>query len=156
MELLEKILERENLNEAYKRVYANKGASGVDGVMVEELLDYLKTNKAELLESIRTRKYKPQPVRRVEIPKDNGKKRQLGIPTVVDRVIQQAISQVLSPIYEKQFSIFPPTEQFNLKKKHTGAILRKNACRRQRRLTPWPCLFCILWCPATTRKRFFP
>jgi len=83
MELLEKILERENLNEAYKRVYANKGASGVDGVMVEELLDYLKTNKAELLESIRTRKYKPQPVRRVEIPKDNGKKRQLGIPTVV-------------------------------------------------------------------------
>ncbi|HOI25782.1 MAG TPA: group II intron reverse transcriptase/maturase [Caldisericia bacterium] len=104
MELLEKILERENLNEAYKRVYANKGASGVDGVMVEELLDYLKTNKAELLESIRTRKYKPQPVRRVEIPKDNGKKRQLGIPTVVDRVIQQAISQVLSPIYEKQFS----------------------------------------------------
>jgi len=104
MELLEEILERENLNEAYKRVYANKGASGVDGVTVGELLDYLKENKAELLESIRTRKYKPQPVRRVEIPKDNGKKRQLGIPTVVDRVIQQAIAQVLSPIYEEQFS----------------------------------------------------
>lgn len=104
MELLEKILERENLNEAYKRVYANKGASGVDGVTVEELLDYLKEHKTEILESIRTRKYKPQPVRRVEIPKDNGKKRQLGIPTVVDRVIQQAISQVLSPIYEMQFS----------------------------------------------------
>jgi len=104
MELLEKILERENLNEAYRRVYANKGASGVDGVTVEELLDYLKIHKAELLESIRTRKYKPQPVRRVEIPKDNGKKRQLGIPTVVDRVVQQAISQVLIPIYEEQFS----------------------------------------------------
>ncbi|HOR57814.1 MAG TPA: group II intron reverse transcriptase/maturase [bacterium] len=104
MELLEQILERENLNEAYKRVYANKGSSGVDGVTVEELLDYLKEHKVELLESIRKRKYKPQPVRRVEIPKDNGKKRQLGIPTVVDRVIQQAIAQVLSPIYEKQFS----------------------------------------------------
>lgn len=104
MELLEKILEKGNLNEAYKRVYANKGASGVDGVTVEELLDHLKEHKAELLESIRTRKYKPQPVRRVEIPKDNGKKRQLGIPTVVDRMIQQAISQVLTPIYEKQFS----------------------------------------------------
>lgn len=83
MELLEKILERENLNEAYKRVYANKGASEVDGVTVVELFDYLKNRKAELLESIRTRKYKPQPVRRVEIPKDNGKKRRLGIPTVV-------------------------------------------------------------------------
>ena len=104
MELLEKILHRDNLNEAYKRVYANKGASGVDGVTVDELLEHLKEHKDELQESIRTRTYKPQPVRRVEIPKDNGKKRQLGIPTVVDRVIQQAIAQVLSPIYEKQFS----------------------------------------------------
>ena len=104
MELLEEILSKANLNEAYKRVYANKGASGVDGVSVEELHEHLRVHKAELLESIRTRKYKPQPVRRVEIPKDGRKKRQLGIPTVVDRVIQQAISQVLTPIYEKQFS----------------------------------------------------
>jgi len=104
VELLERILTKENLNEAYKRVYANKGASGVDGVTVEELLDHLKEHKAELMESIRARRYKPQPVRRVEIPKDNGKMRQLGIPTVVDRVIQQATAQVLSPIYEKQFS----------------------------------------------------
>ncbi len=104
MELLEKILERDNLNRAYKRVYANKGASGVDGVTVESLLSYLKEQKAELLESIRARKYKPQPVRRVEIPKENGKKRPLGIPTVVDRVIQQAIAQMLIPIYEEQFS----------------------------------------------------
>lgn len=104
MELLEKILERDNLNRAYKRIYANKGASGVDGVTVEELLSYLKEHKAELLESIRARKYKPQPVRRVEIPKENGKKRPLGIPTVVDRVIQQAIAQILIPIYEEQFS----------------------------------------------------
>ena len=104
MELLEEILSRDNLNEAYKRVYANKGASGVDGVTVEELHEHLRVHKAEILESIRTRKYKPQPVRRVEIPKDNGKMRQLGIPTVVDRVIQQAIAQVLSPIFEQQFS----------------------------------------------------
>ena len=76
MELLEEILHRDNLNEAYKRVYANKGASGVDGVTVDELLEYLKEHKDELLKSIRTRTYKPQPVRRVEIPKDNGKKRQ--------------------------------------------------------------------------------
>jgi group II intron reverse transcriptase/maturase len=104
VELLEEILSRENLNEAYKRVYANKGAGGVDGVSVEELHEHLRVHKAEILESIRARKYKPQPVRRVEIPKDNGKKRQLGIPTVGDRVIQQAIAQVLSPIYEEQFS----------------------------------------------------
>jgi len=104
VELLEEILSRRNLNEAYKRVYANKGASGVDGVSVEELHEHLRVHKAEILESIRTRKYKPQPVRRVEIPKDNGKMRQLGIPTVVDRVIQQAIAQVLTPIFEKQFS----------------------------------------------------
>lgn len=74
MELLERILERGNLNKAYKRVYSNKGTSGVDGVTVEELQSYLKKHKVELLESVRTRKYKPQPVRRVEIPKDNGKK----------------------------------------------------------------------------------
>ena len=104
MELLEEILSRKNLNEAYKRVYANKGASGVDGVSVEELHEHLRVHKAEILDNIRTRKYKPQPVRRVEIPKDNGKMRQLGIPTVVDRVIQQAIAQVLSPMYEEQFS----------------------------------------------------
>ena len=104
MELLEKILSRDNFNEAYKRVYANKGASGVDGITVQELQSYLKEHKAELMESIRTRKYKPQPVRRVEIPKENGKTRPLGIPTVVDRVIQQATAQVLSLIYEEQFS----------------------------------------------------
>jgi len=105
VELLEKILTRENLNEAYKRVYANKGASGVDGVSVEELHEHLRVHKAEILENIRTRKYKPQPVRRVEIPKEEkGKVRKLGIPTVVDRVIQQAIAQVLTPIYEEQFS----------------------------------------------------
>lgn len=104
MEILDKILSKENLNEAYLQVYRNKGTNGVDGITVEELKDYLKENKDEIIDSIKTRKYKPQPVLRVEIPKENGKMRKLGIPTVVDRVIQQAISQVLSPIYEKQFS----------------------------------------------------
>ena len=104
MELLEKVLNDKNLFEAYKQVYKNKGASGVDGITVDELGYYMYQHKEEIKEQIRSRKYKPSPVRRVYIPKDNGDKRGLGIPTVVDRVIQQAIVQVLSPIYEEQFS----------------------------------------------------
>ena len=104
MELLEKVLNDNNLYEAYKQVYKNKGASGVDGVTVDELGIYMYKHKTEIKEQIRTRKYKPSPVRRVYIPKENGDKRGLGIPTVVDRLIQQAIVQVLSPIYEEQFS----------------------------------------------------
>lgn len=102
--LLEKIIDRTNLNNAFKRVKSNKGAHGVDEMEVDELLQYLKNNGDKLKQSILEGKYQPNPVRRVEIPKDNGKKRELGIPTVVDRVIQQAIAQVLTPIYEKQFS----------------------------------------------------
>lgn len=104
MELLEKILSKNNLNNAYKQVYKNKGASGVDGVTVEELFSYIKEHKEEILDKIRNRKYKPLPVRRVYIPKENGKLRKLGIPSVIDRVLQQAIVQVLTPIYEEQFS----------------------------------------------------
>lgn len=104
MELLNQILSSQNLNEAYLQVYRNKGTAGVDGVTVEELKEYLKEHKEEIIADIKARKYKPQPVLRVEIPKENGKKRKLGIPTAVDRVIQQAAAQVLSPIYEKQFS----------------------------------------------------
>jgi len=104
MELIEKILSKENLNEAYLQVFRNKGTSGVDGVTVEELKDYLKENGERIVADIKARKYVPSPVRRVEIPKDNGKVRKLGIPTVIDRVIQQAIAQQLSPIYEKVFS----------------------------------------------------
>ena len=104
MELLEKILDDRNLYNAYKQVYKNKGASGVDGVTVEELGVYLFQHKEEIKEQIRNLKYKPSPVRRVEIPKENGKKRKLGIPTVVDRVIQQAIVQVINPLFEPQFS----------------------------------------------------
>jgi len=104
MELLEKILSKDNLNNAYKQVYKNKGASGADGVTVDELSSYIKEHKEEILSLIRKRKYKPQPVRRVYIPKENGKLRKLGIPSVIDRVLQQAIVQVLTPIYEEQFS----------------------------------------------------
>ena len=103
--LLERVLERKNLSAAYFRVHDNKGAAGVDGLEVDQLLDYLQENKESLLGSIREGKYKPAPVRRVEIPKDEpGKFRVLGIPTVVDRVIQQGIAQVLTPIYEYAFS----------------------------------------------------
>ena len=104
VDLLEKVLDRDNLNRAYKRVKANKGASGIDGMTVEEALPWLQEHRDELLESIRNGKYKPSPVRRVEIPKDNGGIRKLGIPTVIDRIIQQAIAQVLTPIYEPKFS----------------------------------------------------
>lgn len=102
--LLEQILDRDNLNRAYKQVMRNKGAGGIDGMQVDELLPYLKEHKDKLVQSLRDGKYRPKPVRRVEIPKESGKTRKLGIPTVVDRLIQQAICQVLSAIYEKQFS----------------------------------------------------
>lgn len=102
--MLEYILSPANLNAAYLQVKRNKGAGGIDKMEVGSLKDYLVTNKDELTTSILRGEYRPNPVRRVEIPKDNGQKRQLGIPTVVDRVIQQAIAQVLTPIYEPRFS----------------------------------------------------
>lgn len=104
MELLEQILAKENLNQAYKKVVTNKGVAGVDGITVNEVDKYIKENKEKLLNQIRKRKYKPQPVKRVQIPKENGKMRNLGIPTVFDRIIQQAMVQILSPIFEEQFS----------------------------------------------------
>lgn len=103
-DLLEQILDRDNLNRAYKKVKANKGAPGIDGMTIEEAGPWLRENREELLELIRSGKYKPQPVRRKEIPKPDGGTRKLGIPTVVDRIIQQAIAQVLIPIYEPLFS----------------------------------------------------
>jgi len=103
-ELLEKILDRDNMNQAYLKVYANKGTSGVDGVTLEELKEYAKVNWPSIKQQILTRQYKPSPVRRVEIPKPNGGVRKLGIPTVMDRVIQQAMVQVLSPMSEPYFS----------------------------------------------------
>ena len=103
--LLELILRQDNLNKAYKQVKRNKGKGGIDGMQVDELLPFLRENQRSLIQKIREGKYKPSPVRRVEIPKETkGEYRQLGIPTVVDRVIQQAIAQELTPIYEEQFS----------------------------------------------------
>ena len=102
--LLDKILDRDNMNGAYKRVKSNKGSHGIDGMTVDELLQFLKENGDQIRQSIREGTYKPKPVRRVEIPKPGGGKRLLGIPTVLDRVVQQAAAQVLSPIFEKQFS----------------------------------------------------
>lgn len=102
--MLEYILTPDNLNRAYKQVKANKGSGGIDRMEVDQQLPYLRDHKDELTESLLGGRYRPNPVRRVEIPKDNGKTRPLGIPTVVDRVIQQAIAQVLSLIYEPKFS----------------------------------------------------
>src|SRR6056297_2806727 len=104
MKLIEVITTRENLNKAYKKVIANKGASGIDGTTVEELGDYIKSNKDNIVSSIRNRKYFPKPVRRVYIPKSNGKMRPLGIPIALDRTIQQAIAQPITDIYEEIFS----------------------------------------------------
>ena len=102
--LLELILSPGNLNAAYRQVVRNGGAGGVDKMETSEQLPYLKLHKDELIDKLRNGKYRPNPVRRVEIPKDNGKTRPLGIPTVVDRFVQQAISQILIPLYEPQIS----------------------------------------------------
>ena len=121
--MLEQILSPANLNQAYKRVRSNKGSGGIDKMEVESLRDYLVNNKERLIQSILDGKYRPNPVRRVEISKEKGK-RSLGIPTVVDRVIQQAIAQILSPIYEKQFS--PNSYGFRPKRNAHQAL---NKCR---------------------------
>jgi group II intron reverse transcriptase/maturase len=102
--LLERILDRNNLNQAYLKVKRNGGSAGIDGMTVEEMLPYLKEHREELLEALRNERYKPKAVRRVEIPKPDGGKRMLGVPTVIDRMIQQAIVQVLQPMYEPLFS----------------------------------------------------
>ena len=97
--LLETILYKDNFNRAYKRVKANKGAPGIDGMTIEEALPYLKEHQQEITDRIYRGKYTPSPVRRVEIPKPDGGVRKLGIPTVIDRTLQQAITQQLVPIY---------------------------------------------------------
>ena len=101
--LMEQILSSDNLNEAYLQVVRNKGASGVDGMPYTKLKEHLEEHGEEIREQLRTRTYKPQPVLRVEIPKPDGGVRNLGIPTVTDRFVQQAVAQVLTPIFEEQF-----------------------------------------------------
>lgn len=103
-QLMDEILSRENMMLAYKKVKANKGAGGVDGITTDKVHEYLKENWLNIKERIQKRKYKPQPVLRVEIPKPNGGVRKLGIPTIVDRIIEQAIVQVITPIVEPYFS----------------------------------------------------
>lgn len=103
-DIITKILDRNNLNEAFKNVKANKGASGIDDLSIEETAKYIKENKATIVWQLYNRKYQPQPVRRVEIAKPNGGVRKLGIPTVLDRIIQQAMVQVMSTMFEPYFS----------------------------------------------------
>ncbi|WP_242203176.1 reverse transcriptase domain-containing protein [Aestuariivivens insulae] len=101
--MIENVLKNENLQQAYRRVYANKGASGVDGKMVNDLLPDLQKHQKAYIQGIREGNYQPAPILGIEIPKSNGKTRLLGVPTVVDRVFQQAIQQVLQPIFEQDF-----------------------------------------------------
>lgn len=101
---MNEVLSKDNLNQAYLQVVRNKGASGIDDMTYEEVKDYLKVHGNELISQIKSREYKPLPVRRVEIPKPNGGVRKLGIPTVIDRIIQQALVQKLTPIFEPTFS----------------------------------------------------
>ena len=103
-DLLDLILHKDNLNAAWKKVKDNKGAAGIDGMGVDEMLPYLRQHKGEFLRSIQEGHYKPKPVRRVEIPKPDGGLRLLGVPTVIDRMLQQAVVQVLEPIFERTFS----------------------------------------------------
>ena len=102
--LLERILSPANLLNAYTAVQRNKGCSGVDKMSCAQMLPWLLANKDALIRSLQDGSFRPNPVKRVEIPKDNGKMRLLGIPTVIDRMVQQAINQTLTPIYERQFS----------------------------------------------------
>ena len=104
MRLIEEIVSKDNLNQAFLQVTRNKGASGIDNMTCDKVKDYLKVHGQDLINQILSREYQPLPVRRVEIPKPNGGVRKLGIPTVVDRIVQQAIVQKLSPIFEPTFS----------------------------------------------------
>lgn len=103
MKLIEQILDKNNVRTALERVISNNGAAGIDGMKVEDLRDYMNANWTSIKQSILERSYKPAPVRRVEIPKPNGGVRKLGIPTVVDRTLQQSIVQILTPVFEAEF-----------------------------------------------------
>ena len=106
MKLIEQLVERKNIEKAYWQVVRNKGAAGIDNMTVEQLKPYLQNHWVEIKEKLLNGKYKPQPVKKVEIPKATGGKRTLGIPVVIDRLIQQAVHQILSPIFDPTFSEF--------------------------------------------------
>ena len=101
--MIEDVLNRRNIMRAYRQVVSNDGSAGVDGMPVKELYAFLNKNRGQIEHEIRTGKYLPQPIRGKEIKKSNGKKRLLGIPTVVDRVLQQAVGQVLAIKFEMEF-----------------------------------------------------
>jgi RNA-directed DNA polymerase len=122
-DLMEEVLRRENVFAAYRRVVQNGGAAGVDGMTVEDLMPYCREHWARIREELLDRRYNPQPIRRVEIPKPDGKgRRMLGIPTVVDRMIQQALLQVLQPIFDPPFS--DASFGFRPGRSAHGAVLR--------------------------------
>lgn len=123
--LLESIVDKRNIFEAYKKVVANKGSHGIDEMRVDELLPYLQRNYETLKAELLSEKYKPQPVRRVEIPKPNEGIRLLGIPTVVDRLIQQAINQVINPIFDREFS----DSSYGFRPKRNSHMVLKQAQR---------------------------
>ena len=105
--LMERVLDSENLHRAWKQVKSNQGAPGIDGMVLDDFAAYARLHWGEIRQSLRDGRYRPAPVRRVVIPKPGGKgERLLGVPTVLDRVIQQAISQVLTPLFEPEFSEF--------------------------------------------------
>ena len=135
--LFEQILSPANLSRAYKAVMSNKGCGGIDKMSCEQLLPWLLTNKDLLIRSLMDGSYRPNPVKRVEIPKDNGKMRLLGIPTVVDRLVQQAINQVLTPIYENQFS----KTSYGFRPRR-GCFIRKKR-HRQENNGPFACCDCL-------------
>ena len=122
MELIEQLLEQKNIEKAYKQVVSNKGGKGVDGVTVNDLKSYMETHWERIKEEIRTGRYHPQLVLGVEIPKAKGGTRLLGIPTVIDRLIQQGIHQILNPIYDIQFSEF--SYAFRTGRSTHGAVLQ--------------------------------
>jgi len=130
--LMEEVLHRENLIAAYKRVRRNQGAPGVDGMTVDELMPYCRATWTRIREELLNRRYHPQPVLKVEIPKPGGKgTRMLGIPTVLDRMIQQAMLQVLTPIFDPTFS--ESSFGFRPGRSAHDAVLRarEHSCRRR-------------------------
>ena len=132
--LLERILNRNNLNRAYKQVKRNHGAPGIDGMTVEQALPWLQEHREELLQSIREGTFTPSPVRRKEIPKPDGGTRKLGIPTVVDRIIQQAIAQQLQLIYEPLFS----EASYGYRPRRSGQQAVCQVKKTQNKATPTP------------------
>lgn len=133
--LIEEILEPDNLAEAWKRVKANKGAPGIDGMTVEDFPAFAREHWPRIATAIRKGTYRPTPVRRVWIPKPGGTKRPLGIPTVLDRVIQQAVAQTLGPLFEADFS--EHSHGYRPGRSAHQAVAAMEQAGRKAAATPW-------------------